>query len=156
MTMTGTVEVRLRELNLELPDASAPIANYVPHLITGTQLYISGQVPLGPDGLAFQGKVGVEFDVDQGQQAARLCALNILAQARDALGDLDRIERCLRLGGFVNAAPDFTDHPMVVNGASDLMVDVLGDRGRHTRFAVGVSCLPLGAAVEVDAQFAIV
>jgi len=153
--MTGTVEARLRELNLELPDASAPIANYVPHLITGNQLYISGQVPLGPDGLAFQGKVGVEFDVDQGQQAARLCALNILAQARDALGDLDRIERCLRLGGFVNAASDFTDHPMVVNGASDLIVEVLGDRGRHTRFAVGVSGLPLGVAVEVDAQFAI-
>ena len=153
--MTGTVEARLRELNLELPDASAPIANYVPHLITGSRLYISGQVPLGPDGLAYQGKLGVDFEVEEGQQAAKLCALNILAQARDALGDLDRIERCLRLGGFVNAAPDFIDHPLVVNGASDLMVDVLGDRGRHTRFAVGVSGLPRGAAVEVDAQFAI-
>jgi len=153
--MTGTVEARLRELNLELPDASAPIANYVPHLITGNQLYISGQLPLGPDGVAYQGTVGGDISVEEGQQAALLCALNILAQAKNALGDLDRIERCLRLGGFVNATPDFADHPLVVNGASDLMVDVLEDRGRHTRFAVGVSSLPRGVAVEVDAQFAI-
>jgi len=153
--MTGTVEARLKELNLELPIPSTPIANYVPHLISGKQLYISGQLPLGPDGIAFQGKIGSDLDVNAGQEAARLCALYILAQAKDALGDLDRIERCLRLGGFVNSAFDFTDHPAVVNGASDLMVEVLGERGRHTRFAVGASSLPLGAAVEVDAQFAI-
>jgi enamine deaminase RidA (YjgF/YER057c/UK114 family) len=153
--MIGTVDARLRELNLQLPDASAPIANYVPHLIAGNQLYISGQLSLGPDGLAYQGKIGEDLSVEEGQQAARLCALNILAQAKNALGDLDRIERCLRLGAFVNATPDFADHPTVVNGASDLMVDVLQDQGRHTRFAVGVSSLPRGVAVEIDAQFAV-
>jgi len=153
--MAETVEQRLAALNLQLPSPAAPAANYVPYLIDGSRLYVSGQLPMGPDGLAFAGRVGAELDLDQAQQAARLCALNILAQAKAALGAFERIEQCLKLGGFVNALAGFTDHPKVVNGASDLMVAALGDRGRHTRFAVGANGLPLGAAVEVDALFAI-
>ena len=152
--MAGQVETRLNELQIELPAPAAPAANYVPYILSGSQLFVSGQLPFGPDGLAFTGKLGADVDVATGQQAARLCAINILAQAKAALGDLDRIDQCLKLGGFVNAVPDFTDHPQVVNGASDLIVAALGDKGRHTRFAVGCGSLPLGAPVEVDALIA--
>jgi enamine deaminase RidA (YjgF/YER057c/UK114 family) len=153
--MTGTIEARLAELGITLPEAPNPVANYVPYAISGNLLFISGQIAKGADGKIVAGALGQDVTVETGQQAARLCALNILAQAKAALGDLDRIVQVVRLTGFVNAAPAFTDHPKVVNGASDLMVEVLGDKGRHTRAAVGVSSLPLGSAVEVDATIAI-
>lgn len=153
--MTGTIEARLAELGITLPEAPNPVANYVPHAISGNLLFISGQISKGADGKIVTGALGDTVSVEDGQQAARLCALNILAQAKAALGDLDRIIQVVRLTGFVNATPAFTDHPKVVNGASDLMVEVLGDKGRHTRAAVGVASLPLGSAVEVDATIAI-
>lgn len=152
--MSSSIQNRLAELGLTLPTPVAPVANYVPFVQTGNLLTISGQVSLTADGELLTGKLGADLDVDAGQAAARACALNILAQAHTALdGNLDRITRCVRLGGFVNCTPDFTDHPKVINGASDLMVDVLGDKGRHARFAVGAPSLPLGVAVEVDAMF---
>jgi len=153
--MADTIEERLAALNLELPSPATPAANYSPYLINGSRLYVSGQLPVGADGIKFHGHVGSDLDIDQAQQAAKLCALNILAQAKAALGRLERIEQCLKLGGFVSSTVNFIDHPLVINGASDLMVAVLGEKGRHTRFAVGASSLPLGAAVEVDALFAI-
>lgn len=153
--MTGVIETKLKELGVELPDAAAPAANYVPFHLSGNQLFVSGQLPLMAGGPDFKGTLGADIDVDTAQQAARACAINILAQAKAALGDLDRIAQCLRLGGFVNSAPDFTDHPKVVNGASDFLVEALGDKGRHTRFAVGVASLPFGVAVEIDALFAV-
>jgi enamine deaminase RidA (YjgF/YER057c/UK114 family) len=153
--MTGTIEARLAELGITLPEAPNPVANYVPYAISGNLLFISGQIAKGADGKIVAGALGQDVTVETGQQAARLCALNILAQAKAALGDLDRIVQVVRLTGFVNATSAFTDHPKVVNGASDLMVEVLGDKGRHTRAAVGVSSLPLGSAVEVDATIAI-
>lgn len=153
--MTGKTEARLKALGIELPSPPSPQANYVPFRIHQGLLFISGQLPLGPNGLTVSGKLGGEVNVQQGQEAARLCAINLLAQAKAALGELDRVAQCLRLGGFVNATPDFTDHPQVINGASNLMVEVLGDRGRHTRFAVGCGSLPRGAPVEVDAIFAV-
>lgn len=153
--MTGIIAARLEELGIELPAAAAPSANYVPFHLQGSQLFISGQLPLIAGGPDFKGTVGAGADVETAQQAARACAINILAQAKSALGDLDRIVQCLRLGGFVSSAPDFTNQPEVVNGASDLMVEVLGDKGRHTRFAVGVAALPRGVMVEIDALFAV-
>jgi enamine deaminase RidA (YjgF/YER057c/UK114 family) len=149
--MTDAILARLEALNLSLPDAPAPVANYVPFLLTGDLLFVSGQVSKAPDGSMLSGKLGADLTVEQGAEAARYCALNILAQAHAALGRLDRVVQVMRLTGFVNSTPDFTDHPQVINGASDLMVDVLGDAGRHTRAAVGVSGLPAGCAVEVDA-----
>lgn len=150
------IESRLKELGITLPTPAAPVANYVAYTISGNMVFISGQVTIGPDGLEYQGKIGADLTVEDGVKAARLCAINILAQVKAALdGDLERISRCLKLGGFVNAVPDFTDHPTIINGASDLMVDVLGDRGRHARFAVGAGSLPLNVAVEVDAIFEI-
>lgn len=152
--MSSSIANRLAELGLRLPTPVAPVANYVPFVQTGNLLTISGQVSLTADGTLLTGKLGADLDIEAGQAAARACALNLLAQAQAALnGDLDRITRCVRLGGFVNCTPDFTDHPKVINGASDLMVDVLGDKGRHARFAVGAPSLPLGVAVEVDAMF---
>jgi enamine deaminase RidA (YjgF/YER057c/UK114 family) len=153
--MTGTIETRIAELGLALPAAPNPVANYVPFIISGNLLFISGQISKAADGTLATGALGRDVNVEQGQAAARLCALNILAQAKSALGSLDRIGQVLKLTGFVNATADFADHPKVVNGASDLMVDVLGDKGRHTRAAVGVSGLPLNSAVEVDAIIAI-
>jgi enamine deaminase RidA (YjgF/YER057c/UK114 family) len=153
--MTQTIEARLSELGIELPPPAAPAANYIPYTLDGRYLYVSGQLPFGPKGLAHAGKLGADITIEKGQQAAGLCALNILSQANAALGSLDRIERCLKLGGFVNAAPDFTEHPAVINGASDMMVSILGDAGRHARFAVGCASLPMNAAVEVDAIFAV-
>ena len=146
---------RLAELGLTLPAAAAPAANYVPWVVAGNLLHVSGQLPMQDGKVAVTGKLGGGLTLEQGQEAARLCALNILAQVQAACGDLGRVRRCVKLGGFVNATPDFTDHPKVVNGASDLMVAVLAEAGRHARFAVGVAGLPFDAAVEVDAVFEI-
>ena len=151
--MSGTVDRRLAELNIALPVPSTPQANYVPFVRAGNLLFLSGQVPNGPNGPEFKGKLGAGFDIAQGQQAARLCALNLIAQAKSATGDLDRVVRVVKLTGFVNSAPDFVDQPKVVNGASDLFVEIFGDKGRHARSAVGVASLPSGVAVEVEAIF---
>ena len=153
--MAGKIEARLKALDLALPEAKAAIGNYVPFVHLGGQLIISGQLPLKDGGIEVAGKLGDGIGIAEGQEAARLCALNILAQAKAELGDLDRIVQLVRLNGFVNAAPDFADHPKVINGASDLMVEILGDKGRHTRIAVGCASLPMNAAVEIDAVFAI-
>src|SRR6185312_6582960 len=149
--MAGEIEARLKALDLVLPEAKAALGSYVPYLHLNGQLVVSGQLPLKDGKVAVSGKLGAEVDVSQGKQAARLCAINILAQAKAALRDLDRIVQLLRLNGFVNAAPGFADHPKVLNGASDLMVEILGNKGLHTRIAVGCASLPLNAAVEVDA-----
>jgi enamine deaminase RidA (YjgF/YER057c/UK114 family) len=153
--MVGKVEQRLEELGVELPNAPAPAANYVPYTIAGKILTISGQITMGPNGLEYVAKLGDDADIATGQAAARLCAINILAQAKAALGDLDRIKQVMKIQGFVNSTPDFTDHPAVINGASDFLVEVLGDSGKHARAAVGMSSLPLGVAVEVDATIEI-
>lgn len=150
--MSGRIEARLAELGIVLPQASVPVANYVPAARTGDQLFISGQVPMRDGKLHYIGKLGAGFEVDDAVAAARLCALNIVAQAKAALdGDLDRVRRVVKLVGFVNSAPDFGDQPKVVNGASDVMVDIFGDAGRHARSAVGVAGLPFGVSVEVEA-----
>lgn len=153
--MAGNIEARLKALDLTLPEAKAAIGSYVPFVHMNGQLLISGQLPMNDGGIAIAGTLGEGVGLTQGQEAAKLCALNILAQAKAALGDLDRIVQLLRLNGFVNATPGFADHPKVINGASDLMVEILGDKGRHTRIAVGCSSLLLNAAVEIDAIFAI-
>lgn len=154
--MTGTVEQRLMELGVDLPEPAAPAANYVPYVITGNLIYVSGQIPMLGGDLHYLGKLGEEFAVDDGYQAARICAINLIAQVKDAcFGDLDRVTQVVKLGGFVNCTPDFTDQPKVINGASDLIADVFGDLGKHARFAVGTSSLPLGVAVEVDGIFEI-
>ena len=153
--MVGEIEARLKALDLVLPEARAAIGSYAPFLHLDRQLIISGQLPLVDGKVAIAGKVGTDLDLAKGCEAARLCALNILAQAKAALRDLDRIVQLVRLNGFVNSAPGFTDHPKVLNGASDLMVKILGNKGIHTRIAVGCASLPLDAAVEVDAIFAI-
>jgi len=154
--MSGTIEARLKELGIELPQTTAPIANYVPYTISGNLVVVSGQVSVRDGKAEFCGKLGREIDIAAGQQAARLCALNILAHLKSACGgDLDRVKRVLRLGGFVNCTADFTEMPQVVNGASNLMVEVFGEAGKHARAAVGVSSLPLGVAVEVEAMFEI-
>ncbi len=153
--MTGTTSARLKALGITLPPAPAPVANYVPTAIVGDLLFVSGQISKAADGSLVTGKLGDGVDIEKGRLAARYCALNILAQANAALGNLDRIQRIVKLTGFVSAAASFNDHPQVVNGASDLLVEILGDRGRHTRSAVGVAGLPLDAAVEVEAIIAI-
>ena len=156
----GAVEDRLNEMGIKLPPASAPAANYMPFQLSGDALFISGQLPMTDGKIVYSGTMrqGMDegMDMDEGIAAARLCAINILAQVKGAIGNFERISRCVRLGGFVNAAADFTDHPKIINGASDLMVDALGERGRHTRFAVGASSLPLGALVEIEALFHLV
>ncbi len=150
--MAGKIEARLAELGIELPEASAPAANYVPYTISGNTLFISGQVTFWNGELRYLGKLGDTISVEDGYQAARLCGLNLIAQMRAAAGgDLGRVARVLKLGGFVNSTPDFTDQPKIINGASDLMVEVFGDAGRHARFAVSAASLPLGVSVEVDA-----
>ena len=148
-------EARLKALGLTLPEAPAPAANYVPFVVSGGQLFIAGQLSRAADGSGYKGRLGADLTIAEGQKAAELACLNLLAQAKVALGSLDRIGRGLRLTGFVNATPEFGDHPQVINGASDLLVAVLGERGRHTRCAVGVAGLPFGFAVEVDAIFAL-
>ena len=153
--MADKIEARLTELGITLPEGSVPQANYVPYTISGNLVFISGQVPKLGDEL-ITGKLGANVDIETGQRAARACALNLITHVRSACGgDLDRVKRCLKLGGFVQGTPDFTNAPQVVNGASDLMVEVFGDAGRHARFAVAVACLPLDSAVEVDAVFEI-
>ncbi|MFN3230150.1 MAG: RidA family protein [Asticcacaulis sp.] len=145
------IEARLAQLGLVLPAANAPVANYVPFVRTGNLVHISGQISHNADA-SFKGTVGVDVDLDTAVAAARLCGLNLLAQMKAALdGDLDNLKRVVRLGGFVQCGPDFIDIPKVINGCSDLMVDVFGDAGRHARSAVGVYKLPLGVAVEIDA-----
>lgn len=142
---------RLAELGLEIPSPVAPVANYVPFVITGRELFISGQVSITPSGV-IKGKLGAGMTVEQGSEAAKACAVSLIAQMKAALGgDLDRVKRIVKLTGFVNCASDFTDQPKVINGASDLMVAVFGEAGRHARAAVGAPSLPLGAAVEIDA-----
>jgi len=155
--MAGTVESRIAELGIELPNPSAPAANYVPYVVTGNLVFVSGQVTVFNGEKRFIGRVGEDLDADQGYQAARLCGLNLIAQVKAACdGDLDRVRRVVKLGGFVNCTPDFTGQPGVINGASDLMVEVFGPEiGSHARFAVGAPVLPLGVATEVDAVFEI-
>jgi enamine deaminase RidA (YjgF/YER057c/UK114 family) len=154
--MTGRVEARLKELDINLPKAVAPVANYVPFVVSGNLVFVSGQVTLGPNGLEYVGQVGKEFDVEQGKAAARLCALNVVAQVREACGgDLDRVKRCVKVTGFVNAVPGYGQHPEIVNGASDTIVQVFGDIGKHARAAVGAGSLPRNVAVEVEAIFEI-
>ncbi len=153
--MTGKIESRLAELGLQLPEAPAPAGNYVPYVISGNLVFVSGQVPKAEDGLIV-GKLGADMNIEQGQAAARLCALYLLGQVKAACGgDLDRLERVVRLGGFVNATPDFGDHPAVINGASDLLGQVLGEAGYHARAAVGSASLPFGVAVEIEGIFQI-
>ena len=149
-------EQRMAELGITLPKPAVPVANYVPFVRTGNLLVVSGQVCIGADGKlseGHKGKLGGEISLEEGQAAARLCAINILAQVKAAVGDLDKVVRCVRLGGFINAVPTFAQVPIVMNGASDLMVAVLGDKGRHARSTVGVAELPFDAAVEVEAIF---
>ncbi len=154
--MAGTIEQRLAELGIELPQASAPAANYVPFAVSGNLVFVAGQVPVWNGEIRHRGRLGDDFTIDDGYQAARLCALNVIAQLKAACGgDLDRAVRCVKLGGFINSAPAFTDQPKVMNGASDLIVEVFGDKGHHARFAVGAPTLPLGVSVEVDAIFEI-
>lgn len=146
---------KLAELGIVLPEPAAPVANYVPFVIVGNLVFISGQVSSTSDRL-IKGKLGADLSLEEGIEAARACGINLIAQLRTATrGDLDRVKRVVKLGGFVNCTPDFVDHPKVVNGASDLMVAVFGDAGRHARAAVGSPSLPMGAAVEIDGVFEI-
>ena len=152
--MAGTIEKKLADLGIELPKPAAPVANYVPFVRTSNFMVVSGQLCLDAEGkLVAKGQLGGAVSIEDGQKAARACAVNILAQLKAGLGDLDKIARVVRLGGFINSAPGFPDGPKVMNGASDLMVAVFGDKGRHARTTVGVAALPLDAAVEVEAAF---
>ncbi len=151
------LKTRVQALGYELPQAAAPAANYVPFVFSGPHLFIAGQIPFLNGQAMHQGRLGDTLVLAQGVEAARACALNILAQAHHAVGgNWHRIKQLVKLGAFVNSAPDFIDHPKVVNGASDLMVAVMGEAGKHARFAVGVPTLPLGVAVEIDAIFEVV
>ncbi|HCK18818.1 RidA family protein [Thalassospira sp.] len=151
--MAGKIDAHLADLGISLPTATAPVANYVPYVISGNLVHISGQITMENGELKFVGKLGADYDVETGQKAARLCALNLVAQLKAAIGDLDKVSRVVKLNAFVNSAPDFTDQPKVVNGASDTMVEIFGDAGKHARSAVGVAALPLGVAVEIDGIF---
>ncbi|WP_430512548.1 RidA family protein [Pannonibacter phragmitetus] len=149
--MSGTIEARLAELGVTLPVPVAPQANYVPVVRTGNLLFIAGQIPIGPNGIEYVGKVGAEFSVEEGAACARLCAINILAQTKAAVGDLDKVVRVVKLTGMINSTPEFTQQSQVVNGCSDFIVEVFGDKGRHARTSVSVASLPFGVAVEVEA-----
>jgi enamine deaminase RidA (YjgF/YER057c/UK114 family) len=152
--MPGTVEKRLAELGITLPAPTTPVANYVPFVRTRNMLVCSGQICFGADGkMVAKGKLGGGVSIEDGQAAARACAINLLAQVKAAIGDLDKVARVIRLGGFINSVPDFIDGPKVMNGASDLMVAAFGDKGRHARTTVGVAVLPQDAAVEVEGLF---
>ena len=152
--MPGTVEKKLSELGIALPAPAAPVANYVGFVRSGNILVVSGQLCFDAEGkLVAKGKLGGAVSIEDGQKAARTCAINVLAQLKVALGDLDKVQRVVRLGGFINATPDFLDTPKVMNGASDLMVTAFGDRGRHARTTIGVAALPADAAVEVEGLF---
>lgn len=151
--MAGKIETKLAELGVTLPEAPVPAANYVPYVLTGNQVYVSGQISQGPEGL-ITGKLGGGLDVAAGAAAAKACAISLLAQLKAACGgDLDRLVRVVKLTGFVNSTPEFTDQPKVINGASDFLVEALGDQGRHARSAVSAASLPLGVAVEIEAIF---
>lgn len=151
----STAEERLQALGLALPEVSAPVANYVPAVRTGNLLFVAGQVPRDESGAMITGKVGADMDVDAAYDAARICGLCALAAAKAEVGDLDEIERVVRVMGLVNATPGFTRQPQVINGFSDLMVNVFGEAGRHARVAYGAGSLPGGAAVEVESLFAL-
>lgn len=151
--MTGKIEARIKDLGITIPDAASPVANYVPYSVTGNQVYTAGQVCRWNGEFHYVGSVGNEISVDDAYKAARMCGLNIIAQVRAAIGDLDRVTRCVKLNVFVRSAASFTEQPKVANGASDLMVEVFGDAGRHARSAIGVAQLPFGVSVEIDAVF---
>ena len=152
--MASSIEKKLADLGITLPPPGAPGGNYVPFVVVGNLAFMAGQVAREAGKMKYTGKVGKDITIEQGQEAAKLCAVNLLAQLKEACGgDLDRVERCVRLGGFVNSPLDFYDHPKVINGASDFIVAVMGERGQHARTAVGVSALPLDSAVEVEAIF---
>ena len=153
--MSGKFETKLNELGITLPEAPAPAANYVPYVVVGDMVYVSGQISVGPDGL-IKGKLGENMSTEDGAAAARVCAINLLAQVKAACGgDLDRLVKVVKLTGFVNSTADYTEQPQVVNGASDLMANALGDAGKHARAAVSATALPLGVAVEVEGIFQI-
>ena len=151
--MLHEFEQKLKDLSIVLPDAAAPAANYVPYVRLGNMLFVSGQISQNLEGLLI-GKLGYDYSMDDGYQAARFCGLALISQVKSACdGDLSRLKKVVRLGGFVNCTPDFKDHPKIINGASDLMVEIFGQKGAHARAAVGSSSLPLGVAVEVDGIF---
>jgi enamine deaminase RidA (YjgF/YER057c/UK114 family) len=150
--MAGEVDARLNDLGISVPEAAAPVANYVGFVRSGNLVFVSGQVPVKDGKFHYQGKVGAEISLEEAQEAAKLCAINIIGQIKAACGgDLDRVQRIVKLGGFVNSVPEFGDQPKVINGASDLMVAVFGEKGKHSRAAVSAGALPLGVAVEIDA-----
>lgn len=152
--MPGKIDSRLAELNIKLPEPPPPVASYVPYVVSGKLVFISGQVTLAEGGLQYVGIVGKNLSLEDGKAAARLCAINVLAQLRIAAGgNLDAVKRCVRLGVFVNAVPGFAQQPEVANGASDLIVEVFGEAGRHSRAAVGAGSLPRNVAAEVEAVF---
>jgi enamine deaminase RidA (YjgF/YER057c/UK114 family) len=152
--MAGKIDVRLAELGIELPEAAAPAANYIPYVVTGKLIMVSGQIPMSGGEIKGIGKVGRDISTEEAAEIAKICALNLIAQAKAACGgDLDKIARVVKLGGFVNCIDDYAQQPEVVNGASNLMVEVFGDAGRHLRFAVGTNALPRGVAAEVEGIF---
>ena len=151
--MSGKIEARLAELKIELPKASVPVANYMPFSVIGNQVHTAGQVSRWNGEFKYVGSVGKEISVEDAYQAARICGLNIITQIREAVGDLDRVTRCAKLNVFIRSDESFSDQPKVANGASDLMVEVFGDAGRHARSAIGVKQLPFGVSVEIDAIF---
>lgn len=154
--MAGTVDGRLKELGIEIPTPAAPAANYIPFVKSGNLVFVSGQIPLVAGKIEGVGKVGKDLTTEQAKAIARICAINLIAQAKAACdGDLDRVVRVVKVGGFVNCIDGYTEQPEVINGASDLMVAAFGDNGRHSRFAVGTNALPRGVAVEVEAVFEI-
>lgn len=152
---TGLIEKKLSEMNLNLPKVSVPVANYVPYVKVNKLIFISGQLPMEEGKVKFTGRLGDNVAIEEATEAAKLCALNIVAQLKSAIGSLDKVKRCVKLTGFVNSTSDFTLHPEVMNGASDVIVAIFGDKGKHARAAVGVSSLPLGASVEVEGIFEI-
>ena len=154
--MANKITARLQKLGIELPQAAAPVANYVPYVITGNLVFISGQIPFFNGEIQYIGKLGENISIEDAQKASRLCGINLIAQLKNACdGDLDRVIQVVKLNGFVNGTPDFTDQALVINGTSDLMYEVFQENGTHARAAVGCIALPLGAAVEVDAVFEI-
>ena len=154
--MAGTIDARLAELGIELPEAAAPVANYVPYTVTGNLVFVSGQVPIAKGEIQYSGKLGEDVSIEDGQKAARLCGMNLIAQLKAACGgDLDRVTRCVSIRIYVASAPDFTGQPAVGNGASELVGAIFGDLGKHARAAVGVTALPLNCAVEVESVWEI-
>ena len=150
------IENRLKELNIKIDKIPAPAANYLPYIKSGNQIFISGQLPVKNGKIAFKGKVGNEVTIEEAREAAKICAINIIANLKEACdGDLNKVKKCVKLGIFINAIDDFAQHPQIGNGASDLMVDIFAKKGKHSRFAVGVSSLPFNVPVEIDAIFEI-